>query len=407
MTGIVIIGGGLAAERAARTVRELAYSGEVTILADEAHFPYERPPLSKDVLQGKSEPNSVYLKPEDWYAEQRIDVRTGASVSAIHTDAKEVTIDETERLSYDKLVIATGSRARTLNIDGHDLAGVHTLRTVDESTELYEALKSGNRQVVVVGSGWIGMEVAASARTLGNDVTIVARGSVPLSAALGDKLGTEFRRLHESHGVKFVMNAVVDRIVGEGRVEGVEVDGETIPSDLVVIGVGAVPNTELAESAGIAVDDGILADASFRTSATDVFAIGDVANVAHPIAGRRLRSEHWANALNQGKAVARALTGETVSYDEIPYFYTDQFELGMELSGYPHLMKDAKIVVRGDLASHEYIAFWVREGSVIAGMNVNIWDVNETVQKLIRREHAIDETRLADTSVKLEDLVTE
>ncbi|MFC5337323.1 NAD(P)/FAD-dependent oxidoreductase [Leucobacter denitrificans] len=407
MSGIVIIGGGLAGGRAARTVRELGYAGDVTILAAEPHFPYERPPLSKEVLQGKHEPDSVYLKPDDWYAEQRIDVRTGVRVSAIHTDTHEVSTESGERLAYDKLVIATGSRARVLDIEGADLAGVHTLRTVDESTELHDLLKSGDRRVVVIGSGWIGMEVAASARSLGNEVTVVARGSVPLSAALGNTLGTEFQRLHESHGVKFVMNAAVDRIAGDGRVKGVVVNGETIPADLVVVGVGAEPNTELATAAGIEVDDGILTDDSFRTSAADVFAIGDVANVQHPVAGRRLRSEHWSNALNQGKAVARALTGETVSYDEIPYFYTDQFELGMELSGYPHLMKDAKIVVRGDLAANEYIAFWVREGSVVAGMNVNIWDVNEAVQQLIRSKHTIDESRLADTNSTLEELAAE
>ncbi|MGO3148333.1 MAG: NAD(P)/FAD-dependent oxidoreductase [Leucobacter sp.] len=409
MSGIVIIGGGLAGGRTARTVRELGYTNDVTIVSGEPHYPYERPPLSKEVLQGKKEPESVFLKPEDWYAEQRIDVRSGASVTAINVETREVTIGGIDRLAYDKLVIATGARARELPIDGRALAGVSTLRTLDSAVELRDSLASGDKRLVVIGSGWIGMEVAASARSLGNEVTVVARGDVPLSNVLGAQLGRAFQGVHEAHGVSFLMNAHVEAIIGDTQVSGVRVNGETMPADLVVVGVGAIPNTELAEAAGIAIgsdeSDGILTDAAFHTSAPDVFAVGDVASVMHPVVERRLRSEHWANALNQGKAVARVLVGDEVSYDEIPYFYTDQFEIGMELSGYPHLMKDARIVVRGDLLKHEYIAFWVLEGSVVAGMNVNVWDVNETVQKLIRSTGKIDEAKLVDLNVALEDLV--
>lgn len=405
MSGMVIIGGGLAGGRAARMLREEGYQGKISIIAGEPHYPYQRPPLSKGVMQGSEENESVFLKPDSWYGEQHIDVLTGIAATRIDPASHEVTLADGTQLPYEKLLIATGSRARTLPIEGHDLEGVHTLRTLDDALALKSVLSAGGKNLVLIGSGWIGMEVAASARGLGNTVTILERESVPLSAVLGEELGNAFKAVHESHGVTFRMNANVEKIVGSTHVEGVLVDGETVPADLVLVGVGAIPNTELAEQAGLEVKNGILADASLATSAQDVFAAGDVASVMHPVLAERLRSEHWSNAINQGKAAALAMLGQPVSYDEIPYFYTDQFDLGVELSGYPNLMRDAKIVVRGSLADRKYIAFWVREGKVVAGMNVNIWDVNETVQKLIRSDKAVDEARLIDTSVELESLV--
>lgn len=415
MSGMVIIGGGLAAGRAARMLREQGYDGDVTVIASEPHFPYQRPPLSKGVLQGSEAPDSVYLQPDEWYAQQRIEVRPGVAVTAIDTAAHNVSLGDGSSLAYDKLLIATGSRSRKLPIEGHELRGVQTLRTLDEALALRAALAEGGKNLVLIGSGWIGMEVAASARTLGNRVTIFEREDVPLSVALGDQIGAAFKQVHESNGVVFHMNSHVERILGNEAgnspagtyVTGVQADGAIVPADLVLIGVGAIPNTELAIEAGIDVDNGILTDASFATSAPDVFAAGDVASVMHPTVGTRVRSEHWSNAINQGKAAARAMLGEAVSYDEIPYFYTDQFDLGVELSGYAHLMRDAEIVIRGDLEGRKYMAFWMLDGKVVAGMNVNIWDVNETVQKLIRSEQVIDVARLTDTTVDLESLVTE
>lgn len=405
MSGMVIIGGGLAGGRAARMLREEGYQGKISIIAGEPHYPYQRPPLSKGVMQGSEEIESVFLKPDSWYGEQHIDVLTGVVATRINPASHEVILANGSQLPYEKLLIATGSRARTLPIEGHDLEGVYTLRTLDDALALKSVLTVGGKNLVLIGSGWIGMEVAASARGLGNTVTILERESVPLSAVLGEELGNAFRAVHDSHGVIFHMNANVQKIVGSTHVEGVLVDGEIVPADLVLVGVGAIPNTELAEQAGLEVKNGILADASLATNEPDVFAAGDVANVMHPFLAERLRSEHWSNAINQGKAAALAMLGRPVSYDEIPYFYTDQFDLGVELSGYPNLMRDAKIIVRGSLADRKYIAFWVREGKVVAGMNVNIWDVNETVQKLIRSDKAVDETRLIDTSVDLESLV--
>lgn len=408
MSGMVILGGGLAGGRAARMLRDQGYGGEITVVAAEPHYPYQRPPLSKGVLQGSEETESVFLKPDGWYAEQNISVRTGVAATRIDTAAHRVTLADGSELDYDKLLIATGSRARALPIQGHDLNGVYTLRTLDDMEALKAQLGKGGKKLVLIGSGWIGMEVAASARTLGNDVTILERDPVPLTAALGEQLGAEFKKMHEEHGVVFRMNANVEGIEGsaDGGVTGVRVDGETVPADLVLVGVGAIPNTELASDAGLEVENGILADASLRTSDADVFAAGDVASVMHPEVDTRIRSEHWSNAINQGKAAAQAMLGEEVSYSEIPYFYSDQYDLGMELSGYPHLMRGAQIVIRGSLDDRKYIAFWLNDGKVVAGMNVNVWDVNETVQQLIRSGRKVDVSRLTDTSVDLAELVS-
>jgi len=406
MAGMVIIGGGLAAGTAAETLRTEGYDGEITVITDEAHTPYQRPPLSKGFLKGDEGLDAVILHPDDWYREQRIEVRTSTSATAVHPDAHTVDLSDGTQLTYDKLLLATGSSPRVLPIEGHELPGVHMLRRLDDSEALKAELADGGKKLVLIGSGWIGMEVAATARQLGNEVTVLERDPVPLAMALGDEMGAVFRGLHEQNGVDLRTSVNVERIEGTDRAAGVAVDGQSVPADLVLIGVGAVPNTKLAEDAGIDVDRGILTDASLRTSAPDVFAAGDVANAMHPVLGQRLRSEHWANALNAGPVAAKAMLGQDAEHDMIPYFYTDQFDLGMELSGFPPLMKDASLVIRGDLATREFIVFWMQGARVVGGMNVNIWDVNETVQQLIRSGAGVDPRALADTEVALDSLVT-
>ena len=406
MAGMVIIGGGLAAGTAAETLRTEGYDGEITVITDEAHTPYQRPPLSKGFLKGDEGLDAVILHPDDWYREQRIEVRTSTSATAVHPDAHTVDLSDGTQLTYDKLLLATGSSPRVLPIEGHELPGVHVLRRLDDSEALKAELADGGKKLVLIGSGWIGMEVAATARQLGNEVTVLERDPVPLAMALGDEMGAVFRGLHEQNGVDLRTSVNVERIEGTDRAAGVAVDGQSVPADLVLIGVGAVPNTKLAEDAGIDVDRGILTDASLRTSAPDVFAAGDVANAMHPVLGQRLRSEHWANALNAGPVAAKAMLGQDAEHDMIPYFYTDQFDLGMELSGFPPLMKDASLVIRGDLATREFIVFWMQGARVVGGMNVNIWDVNETVQQLIRSGAGVDPRALADTEVALDSLVT-
>jgi 3-phenylpropionate/trans-cinnamate dioxygenase ferredoxin reductase subunit len=402
----VIVGGGLAGASAAEELRKQGFDGSIRIIAAEDHQPYIRPPLSKGYLNGSDGLDAVYVHPAEWYKTNRIEVTTGVSVTGIDRAAHEVSLSEGGTVHYDKLLIATGSSPRKLGIDGADLDGVYYLRTLDDSEALQAELKGGGKKLVLVGSGWIGMEVGATARTLGNEVTILERDPIPLANALGDELGTLFADYHKEKGVVLRTSVIVDKIVGSGgRVSGVALDdGEIVPADLVLVGVGAIPNVGLAKDAGLDVDNGILTDASLQTSDPDIYAAGDVASAMHPLIGQRLRSEHWANALNEGPAAARAMLGQEVAFDDIPYFYTDQFDLGMEYSGYGPLTRGATVVYRGNRATREFIAFWVADGKVVAGMNVNVWDVNEQVQRIIREGKTVDVARLADESVPLDQL---
>lgn len=402
----VIVGGGLAGASAAEELRKQGFDGSVRIIAAEDHQPYIRPPLSKGYLNGSDNLDAVYVHPAEWYKTNRIEVTTGVSVTAIDRAAHEVSLSAGDKVHYDKLLIATGSSPRKLGIDGADLDGVYYLRTLDDSEALQAELKDGGRKLVLIGSGWIGMEVGATARTLGNEVTILERDPIPLANALGDELGTLFADYHKEKGVVLRASVIVDKIVGaDGHVSGVALsDGEIVSADLVLVGVGAIPNVGLATDAGLDVDNGILTDASLQTSDPDIYAAGDVASAMHPLIGQRLRSEHWANALNEGPAAARGMLGQEVAFDDIPYFYTDQFDLGMEYSGYGPLTRGATVVYRGDPATREFISFWVTDGKVVAGMNVNVWDVNEQVQRIIREGKTIDVARLADESVPLEQL---
>ena len=311
-----------------------------------------------------------------------------------------------ERLGYDKLLLTTGSSPRRLAVAGADLDGVLYLRMIEDADRLRAALADGGRRVVVVGAGWIGLEVTSAARGYGNDVAVVEPQPVPLRAALGDELGAVFAALHREHGVDLRLGTGVRELTGTGgHVTGVVTDGgDTVPADLVVVGVGIRPNTELAEQAGLEVDNGILADADLRTSNPDVYAAGDVANAYNPLLGRRLRVEHWANALHGGPAAARSMLGQDVAFDRVPYFFTDQYDLGMEYSGAVGPDGYDRVVYRGDVAAREFVAFWVHDGRVLAGMNVNVWDVTDGIQSLVRSGAKVDPDRLADPSVPLDEL---
>ncbi|MDR7186962.1 3-phenylpropionate/trans-cinnamate dioxygenase ferredoxin reductase subunit [Microbacterium trichothecenolyticum] len=405
MSHMLIIGGGLAGGTAAEALRNEGFDGDITVVTAEAHPPYQRPPLSKGYLAGTEDLDAVILHPAEWYEERGIRLITGVAVTSLEPAAHAVELEDGERLTYDAVLLATGATPRMIPLPGHDLPGVTTLRRLDDSDELRAQLREGGKRLVVIGAGWIGMEVAATARGFGNEVAILERDAVPLAMALGAEMGEVFRALHLEHGVDLRTSVGVDRIVGDGRAEGVVVDGETLPADLVLVGVGASPNTALAEEAGLDILNGVLTDEALRTSAADVYAAGDIANAFHPVLQRHLRSEHWANALNAGKVVARSMLGKPASFDDIPYFYTDQYDLGMELSGYAPLMTDAEIVVRGDVDAREFIGFWTDDGRIVAGMNVNVWDVNDKVQDLIRSGVRIDPDRLRDPEVPLEDLI--
>jgi 3-phenylpropionate/trans-cinnamate dioxygenase ferredoxin reductase component len=402
---VIVIGGGLAAARAVESLRESGWDDRITIVAEEDRLPYERPPLSKGYLAGAEEASATIVADDHWYADHGVELRLGAAATAIRTDARVVGLADGE-LHYSRLLIATGARARRFTGRGSGLTGVHHLRTLDDSSALREAIRNGGRRVVVLGAGWIGLETAAVARGYGNEVTVVGRNAVPLASAIGPELGAVFADLHRENGVNLRMGSTLDGVRGDDGVEAVRLDsGEELPADVLIVGIGAVPNTELAASAGLVVDNGIATDAGFRTSVPQVWAAGDVASAFHPVLGHRIRVEHWANALNAGSAAGRAIAGQEVEYDEIPYFYTDQFDLGMEYSGYGEPADGSDIVIRGDLAGREFIAFWVAGERVIAGMNVNVWDVNETVQALIRSRVPADRARLSDPDVPLESLL--
>ena len=399
---MVIVGASLAGAKAAETLREEGFDGRVVLIGDEPERPYERPPLSKDYLRGESERSKVYVHDEGFYATNDIQLRTSCSVEAIDLTSSEVVLAAGERVSYDRLLLSVGAEPRRLSVPGADLPGVLYLRTVQDSDELRGRLEAGGR-VVVIGAGWIGAEAAASARQKGLEVTLVEQAGVPLERVLGGEVGAIYRDIHTDHGVRFLGGAGVDGFEGAGRVERVRLaDGTAIDCDFVVVGVGVSPRTELAESAGLAVDNGIVVDERLATSAPGIFAAGDVANAHHPFYGTHIRVEHWANALNQGPAAARGMLGKGTPYERLPYFFSDQYDVGMEYSG--HATAWDRVIFRGEPATREFIAFWLKDERVVAGMNVNVWDVTDPIQMLIRTRAPVDPAALADPGRPLEEL---
>ena len=394
---IVIIGAGLAAAKAAIALREGGHEGAITIVGDEEHPPYERPPLSKDFLMGKSEFGDAVVESESWYGEHDVRLLTGRTVERLDVAKHRVELDGGEVVSYDKAILATGARPRVLDISGAELA--RTLRRVEDSEWLRDAYASSS-SIVIIGGGWIGLEAAAAAREAGVDVVVLEAAPLPLQRALGDEMAGYFADLHRQHGVDLRTSTGVDGISGSGPFT-VSAGGDDIEADLVLMGVGAAPNTELAETAGLEVDNGVVVDEHFVSSDPDVLAIGDVARARNTAIGEPIRVEHWDNAIRQGKAVARVLLGEEVAYDWQPYFFTDQYDLGMEYVGYAGPAHD--VVVRGDVRSGEFIAFWLDGQRLTAGMNVNVWDVNDDIRDLLGR--TVDRERLADPDVPLTALM--
>ncbi|MEU4880966.1 NAD(P)/FAD-dependent oxidoreductase [Streptomyces althioticus] len=412
----VIVGGGLAGAKAAETLRAEGFTGRVILICDERDHPYERPPLSKGYLLGSAERDSVFVHEPAWYARHDVELHLGATVAAIDRAAKTVRFGEDgTTVRYDKLLLATGAEPRRLDIPGTDLVGVHHLRRLAHSERLKGVLTSlgrDNGHLVIAGAGWIGLEIAAAARHYGAEVTVVHRGPTPLHSVLGPELGALFAELHREHGVRFHFGASLTEITGQdGMVLAARTDdGEEHPAHAVLAAIGAAPRTSLAEAAGLELADpasggGVLVDERLRTSDPDVYAAGDVASFPHALFSTRLRVEHWANALNGGPAAARAMLGRDEVYDRVPYFFTDQYDLGMEYSGWAPPGSYDQVVVRGDAGKREFVAFWVREGRVLAGMNVNVWDVTDSVQALIRSREPVDTEALADPHVPLESLV--
>jgi 3-phenylpropionate/trans-cinnamate dioxygenase ferredoxin reductase component len=398
----IIVGASLAGAKAAETLRTEGFEGQIVLCGAELERPYERPELSKKYLRGEVGDEQLYVHPGSFYAEQNIDLRTSTRVDRIDSGGAEVELEGGERLSYDRLLITTGAEPRKLRIPGSELDGIHYLRTIEDSSALRQAISRSSR-LAVVGAGWIGCEVAASARELGLEVTVIEPQELPLERVLGPEMGAFYRDVHADHGVRMLLGTGVEGFEGAGTVERVRTSaGGVVECDLVVLGVGVRPRTELAEAAGLAVENGILADARLETSAPGVYAAGDVANHEHSLFGERVRVEHWANALNQGPAAARSMLGSEAPYERVPYFYSDQYDVGMEYSGVAR--PDDELVIRGDVGARELIAFWLRDRRVVAGMNVNVWDVVDPIQALIRSRAQVDPARLRDPDVPLEDL---
>ncbi|MDT7618355.1 MAG: 3-phenylpropionate/trans-cinnamate dioxygenase ferredoxin reductase component [Pseudonocardiales bacterium] len=403
----VIIGAGLTGAKAAQTLREEDFDGRIVLIGAEPDRPYERPPLSKGYLTGTDDLASLYVHDQSWYAEHAVELLLGRRVRAVDRVAHQIELEGGDRLDYSKLLIATGALPRRLTLPGADLDGVHHLRTVQDSARLREAIRGGGR-VVVVGAGWIGLETAAAARGYGCHVTVIEPQAAPLHAALGPEMGSFFADVHRRHGVDLHLGRGVTELRGTGQVRAVVTDaGDEIPADTVIVGIGTRPYTELAEQAGLAVDNGILVDEYLRTTDPDIFAAGDVANVFHPRYGAWIRVEHWANALHGGPAAARGMLGHDVVEDRIPYFFTDQYEIGMEYAGSFTPGGYDTFITRGDLDAAAFTAFWLSDGRIVAGMHVNQWDTGiAPIQQLIRAGRPVDPARLANTSVPLADAVT-
>jgi 3-phenylpropionate/trans-cinnamate dioxygenase ferredoxin reductase subunit len=391
----VIVGAALAGAKAAEALREEGFEGRIVLIGAEHEQPYERPPLSKEYLRGEVPREKARVHEEGFYESHDIELRLGTTVEAIDVEAREVSIEGGERLGFDRLLLTTGAEPRRLATQ----AEVLYLRDLRDSDAIAERLAKGSGRVAVIGGGWIGSEVAASARQKGLEVALVEMADVPLERVLGRELGEIYASIHRDHGVELHTGVAVDAIESK-RVR--LADGTAIDCDFVVVGVGVAPRTELAEQAGLAVGDGILVSKRLETSAAGVFAAGDVANAFHPFYGRKLRVEHWANALNQPATAAQAMLGKEASYERLPYFFSDQYDVGMEYTG--HAADWDEVVLRGDVDGREFIAFWLKDGRVLAGMNVNVWDVTDAIKALIQSRAAVPVEQLRDPDSSLDEL---
>ncbi len=394
----VVVGAGLAAGRAVQELREAGFDGHLVLYGEEAQLPYERPPLSKGYLTGKDDFASAVVHPREWYRDSDVDLRLGRRVTTIDPIARTVTAGRS-RQEYDKLLLATGSRPRHLTIADDSAAPVTYLRTVEDSDRIKSQLQPG-RRLVIVGGGWIGLEVAAAARSAGVHVTVLEALDLPLVGVLGHEVASIFASLHTSRGVDLRVEAKVASIDGDqGAVIVGLADGSSVKGDLLVVGIGAVPATTLARTAGLRTRNGIVVDQFLRTSELDIYAAGDVANAYHPSLDRHLRVEHWDNAIQQGVVAARNMVGQGVPYDRLPYFYSDQYELGMEYLG--HVGPDGydQVVLRGRPAEGTFTALWLLEGRVLAGMHANDWDAMDSIRKIVGARRLPDD--LHDQSVSL------
>ena len=399
----VIVGAGLAGHSAATTLRLSGFEGEIVLIGDEPARPYERPPLSKQFLQGKKLSDELYFHSKEQYAELGIELKLGRRATALDVEQRQVTLEDGELVTYDKLLLTTGASPIRLRQPGFDLPGVHYLRTMADAAEMGEQLRQGGRKVVVIGAGFIGSEVAASARVLGNEVTLVDLLPLPMVTALGETIGELFAEVHRRQGVVLHMQSRVAELRGAGNVEeAVLATGERIACDLVVVGVGVRPNIELARQAGIETDNGIVVNELSETSAPNVYAAGDVAHWWHPGHGRRFRVEHYDNAGEHGAAAARSMLGQGEPYIPLPYFWSDQYDINLQYVGYPEAWD--QLVLRGNLDEFAVTAFFLSDGQVCAAATINRPRELRSVRRLCEARAVIEPATLADLATDLRAL---
>jgi len=395
---LAIVGASLAGAKAAEGARDAGYDGRILLIGDEPVAPYERPPLSKGLLRGETDIDAARVHPDGFYRDHDIHLITDR-VLAIDAAERRITLSGAGTLGFDTAVLATGAAPRRLDVPGAALAGVHSLRSLDDAVALRDAIRHG-RRVAVIGAGWIGSEVAASARQMGADVVLIDPAPVPLHRLLGDRIGAMFRRLHADHGVQLRLGTGVAEMAGTNAVDRVVLtDGRVEPADVVIVGVGVMPRTQLAADGGLAVDDGVVVDCHLESSVPGIFAAGDLARAWHPRYGQHLRVEHWANAIAQGTTAGRNAAGEREVADHLPYFFSDQYDLGLEYVG--HHTPGDEVIVRGDLEGRRFVVFWHRNEIVTAAMHVNTWDLIDDLKALVARGEPVDVGRLADPAEPL------
>ena len=400
MSSYVIVGAGHAAGQAAASLRQEGYEGEITIIGDEPHIPYQRPPLSKQYLSGEQGIERVYLRPEKFYEDKNVTVKTSTAVTAIDTAARTVTTDTGEQIPYAELLLATGSRARELNIDGADRTGIHYLRTIADVDAIRADLAPG-KKLVIVGGGYIGLEVAAVAVTAGLEVHVLEMEDRILQRVTTEAMSAYYHELHTSRGVHIHTGTAVTAFGGSGHVETVLCGDQSFDADLVVVGIGIIPNTEVAEAAGVDVDNGIVVDERCRTSAPNVYAAGDCTNHPNPLLNRRLRLESVPNAMEQARVAANNMCGGDKTYASIPWFWSDQYELKLQMVGFSGDADQA--VTRGDPATNQFAVFYLSNGAVVAADAVNSPKEFMVCKQLIGKP--VDPNKLGDTTVDVKTLL--